>query len=39
MAKPLGLNDLSNNDNSLESDSEDLVLIEIKTQVAEFNAR
>jgi hypothetical protein len=39
MAQPPGLNDPSNNDDDLESDSEDLVLTEIETRVAEFNAR
>jgi hypothetical protein len=39
LAEPLGLNDPSNNDDDLESDSEDLVLTEIETQVVEFNAR
>ena len=38
MAEPLGLNNPSNNDDSLESNSEDLVLTEIETRVAEFNA-
>jgi hypothetical protein len=39
MAEPLGLNDPSNNDNSSESDNEDLVITEIETQVAGFNDR